>query len=98
MLARSGGTIGAESGEELKDVLETLERWVAQGRRIATATVVKTERSAPRDAGAILAVSETGEIAGSVTGGCVEPAVYEEQPSPSMGTKIRREFTARSWQ
>ena len=78
MLAQSGGAIGAESGEELKDVLETLERWVAQGRRIATATVVKTERSAPRDAGAILAVSETGELAGSVTGGCVEPAVYEE--------------------
>jgi len=62
----------------VKDVLETLERWTAQGLRVATATVVAIERSAPRDPGAVLAVSELGEVAGSVTGGCVEPAVYEE--------------------
>ena len=62
----------------MRDVLATLERWVAEGVRVATATVVKTERSAPRDPGAVLAVSERGEVAGSVTGGCVEPAVYEE--------------------
>ena len=60
------------------DVLSTLERWVAEGLRAATATVVATERSAPRDPGAVLAVSDRGEVAGSVTGGCVEPAVYEE--------------------
>ena len=62
----------------MRDVLETLERWLAQGMRVATATVVKTERSAPRQPGAVLAVSEGGEVAGSVTGGCVEPAVFEE--------------------
>ncbi len=62
----------------MKDILDTLERWTGEGLRVATATVVKTERSAPRDAGAMLAVSERGEVAGSVTGGCVEPAVYEE--------------------
>jgi len=62
----------------MRDVLDTLERWAADGARVATATVVKTERSAPRDPGAVLAVSERGEVAGSVTGGCVEPAVYEE--------------------
>ena len=62
----------------MKDVLDTLERWVAEGLRAATATVVRTERSAPRDPGAVLAVSEQGEVAGSVTGGCVEPAVYDE--------------------
>jgi xanthine dehydrogenase accessory factor len=62
----------------VKDVLDTLERWTAEGLRIATATVVSTERSAPRDPGAVLAVSEKLEVAGSVTGGCVEPAVYEE--------------------
>ena len=62
----------------VKDILDTLERWTGEGLRVATATVVKTERSAPRDAGAMLAVSEKGEVAGSVTGGCVEPAVYEE--------------------
>jgi xanthine dehydrogenase accessory factor len=62
----------------VRDVLPTLERWLDEGIRVATATVVKTERSAPRDPGAVLAVSERGEVAGSVTGGCVEPAVYEE--------------------
>jgi xanthine dehydrogenase accessory factor len=62
----------------MRDVLPDLERWVAEGVRAATATVVKTERSAPRLPGAVLAVSEHGEVAGSVTGGCVEPAVYEE--------------------
>ena len=62
----------------MRDILDTLERWAAEGRKVATATVVATERSAPRDPGAVLAVSETGEVAGSVTGGCVEPAVYEE--------------------
>jgi xanthine dehydrogenase accessory factor len=63
---------------DVRDVLETLERWLAQGTRVATATVVKTERSAPRQPGAVLAVSEGGEVVGSVTGGCVEPAVFEE--------------------
>jgi xanthine dehydrogenase accessory factor len=62
----------------MKDVLETLEGWNAEGLRFVTATVVKIERSAPRGPGAVLAVSEKGEVAGSVTGGCVEPAVYEE--------------------
>jgi xanthine dehydrogenase accessory factor len=62
----------------VKDVLDTLERWTGDGLRFATATVVKTERSAPQGPGAVLAVSERGEVAGSVTGGCVEPAVYDE--------------------
>jgi xanthine dehydrogenase accessory factor len=62
----------------VKEILNTLENWADEGLRVATATVVKTERSAPRDPGAMLAVSERGEVAGSVTGGCVEPAVYEE--------------------
>ncbi len=62
----------------MKDVLPTLEQWTGEKLRVATATVVKTERSAPRDAGAVLAVSERGEVAGSVTGGCVEPAVFRE--------------------
>ena len=69
---------GSAYPEGVKDVLPTLERWVTGGLRAATATLVKTERSAPRLPGAVLAVSEEGEVAGSVTGGCVEPAVYEE--------------------
>jgi xanthine dehydrogenase accessory factor len=62
----------------VRDVLETLQRWTREGLNVAIATVVETERSAPRDPGAVLAVSSEGEVAGSVTGGCVEPAVYEE--------------------
>jgi xanthine dehydrogenase accessory factor len=69
----------------MKDVLETLEGWNAEGLRFATATVVKIERSAPLGPGAVLAVSEKGEIAGSVTGGCVEPAVYEEAQAVLAG-------------
>jgi xanthine dehydrogenase accessory factor len=62
----------------VRDVLETLERWAQAGTRVATATVVATERSAPREPGAVLAVAEGGDVVGSVTGGCVEPAVYGE--------------------
>jgi xanthine dehydrogenase accessory factor len=60
----------------VRDVLPTLERWAQEGVRAALATVVGVDRSAPREPGSVMAVSETGEVAGSVTGGCVEPAVY----------------------
>jgi len=62
----------------MTDILEAVERWRAEGQRVALATVVGVERSAPRDPGASLAVNERGDIAGSVSGGCVESAVYEE--------------------
>lgn len=73
----------------MKDVIGTLERWGAEGLRVATATVVKTERSAPRGPGAVLAVSERGDVAGSVTGGCVEPAVYDEAQAVLAGEPPR---------
>ena len=73
----------------MRDVLETLEKWTQSKRRVATATVVGTERSAPRDPGAVLAVSDKGEVAGSVTGGCVEPAVYEEANTVLSGGEPR---------
>jgi xanthine dehydrogenase accessory factor len=60
------------------DILETLERWHGDGRRVAIATVVAVEFSAPRDPGAAMAVNDRGEVSGSVSGGCVEAAVYEE--------------------
>jgi xanthine dehydrogenase accessory factor len=62
----------------VKDVLPTLARWQADGRRAVIATVVERRGSAPRDPGASLALNDLGEIAGSVTGGCVEPAVIRE--------------------
>jgi xanthine/CO dehydrogenase XdhC/CoxF family maturation factor len=61
----------------MKEILEDIERWRAKGEKIAVATVVATRRSAPRPVGAKLAISEGGELAGSVSGGCVESDVYE---------------------
>jgi xanthine/CO dehydrogenase XdhC/CoxF family maturation factor len=61
----------------VKEILEDIERWRARGEKIAIATVVATRRSAPRPVGAKLAISESGELAGSVSGGCVESDVYE---------------------
>ena len=61
----------------MKEVLADIQRWRARGDKIALATVVATRRSAPRPLGAKLAISEHGELAGSVSGGCVENDVYE---------------------
>ncbi|MFJ9852758.1 XdhC family protein [Streptomyces sp. NPDC101150] len=59
------------------DIAEELHRWVEQGRDFAVATVVATNGSAPRQPGAALAVDTDGTAIGSVSGGCVEGAVYE---------------------
>jgi xanthine dehydrogenase accessory factor len=73
----------------VREILETLESWTAQGLRAATVTLVKTERSAPREPGAVMAVSERGDVAGSLTGGCVEPALYEEARAVLAGEPPR---------
>ncbi|MFG2028841.1 XdhC family protein [Streptomyces sp. NPDC048825] len=59
------------------DIAEELHRWVEQGRDFALATVVAVGGSAPRQPGAALAVDSEGSVIGSVSGGCVEGAVYE---------------------
>ena len=61
----------------MKDVLEDVTRWRQAGERVAIATVVAVKRSAPRPPGAKMAVSESGEVSGAVSGGCVEGAVVE---------------------
>ena len=59
----------------MKDVLTEVDAWTARGERVAIATVVGFVRSAPRPPGSKMAISEHGEIAGGVSGGCVEGAV-----------------------
>ncbi|KAA6213216.1 XdhC/CoxI family protein [Streptomyces albofaciens JCM 4342] len=59
------------------DIADELHRWARQGRPFAVATVVATSGSAPRQPGAALAVDSDGAAVGSVSGGCVEGAVYE---------------------
>ncbi|NWF26489.1 XdhC family protein [Streptomyces sp. PKU-EA00015] len=59
------------------DIAEELNRWVEQGRSFAVATVVAVGGSAPRQPGAALAVDSEGTAIGSVSGGCVEGAVYD---------------------
>jgi len=61
----------------MRDVLDDIEKWRAEGRRVALATVVETWGSAPRTVGGKMAVSDDRRIAGSVSGGCVEGAVVE---------------------
>jgi xanthine dehydrogenase accessory factor len=61
----------------VRDILDTITPWWADGQTFGLATVVKTSYSAPRDPGAALAVAPGGEVVGSVSGGCVEGAVYE---------------------
>lgn len=62
----------------MKEVLSEIEAWRDAGDEVAVATVIKVEGSAPRPVGAAMAVSSGGELAGSVSGGCVESAVFEE--------------------
>jgi xanthine dehydrogenase accessory factor len=61
----------------VREILSELERWRSRGDRVALARVVATRRSAPRPVGSKLIVSEHGELAGSVSGGCVESEVVE---------------------
>jgi xanthine dehydrogenase accessory factor len=60
----------------MKEVLEDVKRWRGEGQKVAVATVVATRRSAPRPIGSKLAISERGELSGSVSGGCVEGDVF----------------------
>jgi xanthine dehydrogenase accessory factor len=61
----------------VKEILPEIDRWKEDGEKVVVATVVATRRSAPRPIGASLAISESGKMCGSVSGGCVETDVYE---------------------
>ncbi len=73
----------------MKEILSELTEWVARGDRVALATVVGVHRSAPRPPGAKMAINEHGEIAGAVSGGCVEGAVVDIADSVLRGAEPR---------
>jgi xanthine dehydrogenase accessory factor len=73
-----------------EDTIQTIEAWRHRGDDVAVATVVRTYRSAPRPLGSIFAVSSRGDMAGSVSGGCVEGAIYGEAQELFAGADLPR--------
>ncbi|HET7037411.1 MAG TPA: XdhC/CoxI family protein [Thermomicrobiaceae bacterium] len=61
----------------MRDIINEITEWQSEGEEIALATVVRASGSAPRPVGAKLALTKSGRMAGSVSGGCVEGAVFE---------------------
>ncbi|WP_026119284.1 XdhC family protein [Nocardiopsis ganjiahuensis] len=77
----------------MRDVRSSVSELYRSGETFAVATVVDTYKSAPRDAGAAMLVNASGEVTGSVSGGCVEGAVYEEAlEAIRTGVPVRRTY------
>ena len=62
----------------MREILDELNRWTDAGEQVAIATVVETWGSSPRPLGSKMAVTRSGKMAGSVSNGCIEGAVFEE--------------------
>jgi xanthine dehydrogenase accessory factor len=73
----------------VQELLATLRRWLERGDDVALATVVATRQSAPRPVGSVLGVTADGELAGSVSAGCVENEVYAEAREVLAGGPAR---------
>lgn len=75
------------------DPLDRLAEWRASGKKAALATVIRTWGSSPRPVGSHLAVSEDGDFAGSVSGGCIEGSVIEAAlKTITTGEPVKMEF------
>lgn len=61
----------------MRDVIDAIDMWQQRGEKVAIATVVRTLGSSPRGIGAKMVVSDQGHMAGSVSGGCIEGAVFD---------------------
>ncbi|MBO3678946.1 XdhC/CoxI family protein [Streptomyces sp. NEAU-YJ-81] len=75
----------------MRELTPRLRQWLAEGTVFSLATVVKVSGSAPREPGAAMAVSAAGEVVGSVSGGCVEGAVFEAATEVLETGEPRRE-------
>ncbi len=75
------------------ELLETMQAWLAEGRRLALASVIETWGSAPQPAGSLLLIDQDGNFEGSVSGGCVEGAVIvEAEDVIATGKPVMLEF------
>jgi xanthine/CO dehydrogenase XdhC/CoxF family maturation factor len=81
--------LSTEGRHSLNPVIDKVASWREEGKNAALATVVKVERSGPLGPGTSMAVSGDGQVVGSVSGGCVEPAVYEEAMAAIEGGEPR---------
>ena len=70
----------------MRDVIDNVVDWTAEGKRVALATLYLVTGSSPQPPGAAMAVADSGEVVGSVSGGCVEGALYEECQRVLAGT------------
>src|SRR2546428_7652918 len=73
----------------MRDVMTDVEAWLEQGDPVAVATVISTWGSAPRPAGSRMAISQSGKIAGSVSGGCLEGEVFKHAHAVLKGKPAR---------
>src|SRR4030081_3194992 len=84
---------GGDRRLAMYDIANQLAEWAAAGERFAVATVIGVRGSAPREPGAALAVHADGRALGSVSGGCVEGAVYElAQRALAQGRRVSERF------
>ena len=74
--ATGGGTRSIEVGS-MNEVSERVRGWFAEGKRVVLATLVDTDGPSPRDAGAMFAVSSDHDLAGAISGGCVESTLVD---------------------
>lgn len=80
------------------EIATTLRTWTAEGRRVAVATLAAVDGSAPRTVGAALAVDDTGRVAGSISGGCVEGSLVAECEQVLAGGPARvRRYGVGDW-
>ena len=71
----------------MKEIVDDIDRWRSADKAVAIARVVDVEGSGPRLPGSAMAVNEDGDVAGSVSGGCVEGAVVSESLSILQGER-----------